>query len=524
MKKYFYILFYFSFLFCFCSEIYSQSFNEKKFPEEIKDILKVLSKNNVIYSSHIGIGGEESPTQKSLEKLSHQDTTLLLSLTNHPNPIIRCYSFRALVLKKYKNFLSLVIEHINDTSMVKCMYADVVFYQQVGDFFIDNVKLKFTNAIDYAMLNGVYLDSIQKYFLDSIVVFIDNKLNYLKNILFHNYFNENYYERIKNIASENIYANVALSKYKKEFDAAIILKNFERIKYDYIHSKNTDTYSNCLFEAISINPDPIFWSTVKEEIINSKIDRKDKNLLKALCKYQNEEAGKLIDSLVKVDIEKDYIKHPFLAVLLYGLENSDYENLIKYKFYLAEKYNITTPEIFLEMASSDSIRTLKFVKNFFTDYENFYYNFSDYRWLVNNNSQRKIVKDILLYRYSSDKNGTCDLVRDLLITNYRYLFFDDFLDAARYLNDERIKNLLLGMLLSKRDVNDEYYNIINAIVSYKEKGLNQKIILNLSENLYLKHKNDYSLKYLISYVLECEKTIGTKEMKDVKDYFPDVNF
>lgn len=525
MKHVLYLFLVFLIIFSLPVMLLPQSYNnEIKLSDDIKEILAKLSKDNTVYSSHIGLGGEESPTQKTLEKLSKKDTLLLLQLTRYSNPVIRCYTFRALINKRYKNILPLVIEHIPDTATVKCMYADVIFMQKVGDFFIDNVKYEYTNAVDYAMSNEVYLDSIQKYLLDSVVIFNNNKLEYLKNILYTNSFNENYYERIKYLASENIYANVALSKYKSESDPEIILKNFENMKFEYIHSKSTGSYYNCLFEAVSINPDTVYWSKVKERIINSKIDRGDRNLVKALCKYQTEEAEKLIDSLVKVDIEEEYIKHPFLAILLYGLESSDSENLIKYKFYIAEKHNVTTPQIFKNMVVADSIRTLTFVNNFFTDYEKFYYNFSDYRWMVYNNSERKIVKDILLYRYNADKNGTCDLVRDLLITNYRRLFFDDYLDAARYVNDERIKNLLLRMLLARRNVDDEYYSIINALISYKDKELNKKLIQNLNDNLYLRYRNVYSLKYLIDYTLECEETIKTKEMINVKNYFPITNF
>ncbi|MBS1493878.1 MAG: hypothetical protein JST55_10215 [Bacteroidetes bacterium] len=524
LNKVYYGLIIFILLFNFNKAQSQYYFDESKLKPEVKEILLKLAKDNKIYSSFIGLVGVESPTQKSLDKLSKQDTTLLISLTRHPNPVIRCYSFRALTNKGFKNFFPLLIEHIQDTSRVECMYADVIFRQKAGDFFIDNVKFEYTNAFDYAMPNQVYLDSLQKYILDSVIIFTDNKLDYLKNILFNKNFNENYYDRIKYIASENIYANVALSKYRREFDAEIILKNFERKKYEYIYSKNTDSYNNCLFEAISINPDTIFWRTVKEKILTSKIERGDKNLVKALFKYQNDESEKLIDSLVKIDIEETYIKHPYLAILLYGLENSANENLLKYKFYIAEKHNITTPQIFNELDASDSIRTLKFVENFFSEYEKFYYNFSDYHWITYNNSERKIVKNILLYRYNIDPNGTCDLIKDLLITNYRYLFFNHYLDAARYINDERIKNLLLGMLLNRRKVDDEYYYIINALISYKDKELTKKMILNLKDNLYLKYKNDYSLKYLIDYAHECEETIKTKEMNDVHDYFPRVNF
>jgi hypothetical protein len=525
MKRILYLCLAFLIILSFPAALLPQSYNsDVKLPDDVKEILIKLSKNNTVYSSHIGIVGQESPTQKSLEKLSKKDTALLIEITRHLNPVIRCYAFRALINKGYKNILPLVIEHIQDTAKVKCVYADVILRQKTGDFFIDNVKYKYTNAVDYAMSNEAYLDSVQKYYFDSVVVFTDNKLEYLKSILYNNSFNENYYERIKYLASENIYANVALSKYKKQFDAEFILKNFENIKYEYIHNKSTDSYNNCLFEAISINPDTIFWSTVKEQIMTTKIEREDKNLVKALCKYHNEESEKLIDSLVKVDIEEGYIKHPFLAIILYGLENSDNEDLIKHKFYIAEKHNITTPQIFKEMAAADSIRTLTFADNFFSEYEKFYYNFGDYRWLTRNNSQRKIVKDILLYRYNADQNGTCDLIKDLLITNYRRLFFDDYLDAARYINNDRVKNLILRMLLTRRDVHDEYYDIVNALISYKDKELTKKLIQNLNDNLYLRHKNDDSVKYLTDYALECEETIKTKEMHDVHDYFPTVNF
>lgn len=492
------------------------NYDGKELSPEIQSIIKKLAKDSTVYSSYIGIVGQESPTQKSLIELSKQDTSVLIKITNYFNPVIRCFAFRSLIEKGYKNFFPIIINHLQDTANVRLHYADVVMYQKAGDFFIDNAIVNYTNAVDYAMKNKVYMDSLQKCILDSIVIFTDNELEYLDQILYHNSFNENYYERINKLAVNNSYANVALAKYKREGDAKIIYDNFENI---VIYNINNFSKS-CLFEAISIFPDEIFWHKIKGYLLSSKkLDRSDKNFCKALFKYQNEEALQLIDSLVKVNEKEDYILHTFLAVLLYGLENSHNENLLQYKFYVAENYNVTTPEIFSEMTKLDSIRTNNFARVFFSRYEEFYYNFSNYNWIAKYGTDRKLVKEIFLYLYAMEPDSTIILAERLLINNYNRLFFDDYLDGIRYIDDVRIKQILVNMLGQKRETNDEYYFIINAIVSYKDKSLVKLAEKNLKSNACLNKKNKYTIQNLLDYLWECERKIQKKEMGNVKNYF-----
>lgn len=90
-------------------------------------------------------------------------TNELIELTCHPAPVIRCYSFWALSKRDSSNLTSIILAHVNDTTLQVNAY--------MGSFYaIFSVKEFFLNVISNEHYNSskVKLSSREKRIVDSL--------------------------------------------------------------------------------------------------------------------------------------------------------------------------------------------------------------------------------------------------------------------------------------------------------------------------------------------------------------------
>lgn len=122
-----------------------------------------ISANEVQYEN-IGMGSQKSPLYQSflsLKKIATNDE--LLQLTQHQNPIVRCYAGWALIDKKYSNLESLFENFVNNDATVLTFNIDIKNDDKISSEFYH----RYWNSID----NKNKSTNPQLFKLDSIVLF-----------------------------------------------------------------------------------------------------------------------------------------------------------------------------------------------------------------------------------------------------------------------------------------------------------------------------------------------------------------
>ena len=138
----------------------------------------------------------------------------LLELLNHPNGVVRSYSFWALSYDTSANLLPIVVKHLSDTSTVTTQFGCIGSRERVGDFFIDVV------TPDYVDLNLKKLTAAEYEYLDSILVYTPTVLNAKERAINRAKLTEVFYGRARELVTNdrNQSALVALAKYRREQD------------------------------------------------------------------------------------------------------------------------------------------------------------------------------------------------------------------------------------------------------------------------------------------------------------------
>lgn len=108
----------------------------KKGDESHDDIIKLIVKENIITSSMIGIGGEEPEQWRRFLKLQNRTDEELIILTNHPNGVVRCYAFHALVMRNHSKCIEIFKIGLADMTYVDTMFGCIKSQTRVRDYFI----------------------------------------------------------------------------------------------------------------------------------------------------------------------------------------------------------------------------------------------------------------------------------------------------------------------------------------------------------------------------------------------------
>ncbi|GAB5464739.1 MAG: hypothetical protein Kapaf2KO_01750 [Candidatus Kapaibacteriales bacterium] len=138
---------------------------------ETSAIVDELQKQNIVMGRAIGDGGERPKQYDNFIKLKSTATIdELLALTNHKNPVVRCYLFWALSYHHLVDLKPIIYSHITDDEEVATMFGCFSLNEKVGDFFINTVTY---GSFD---LKTKKLDSAQFTILDSILINTQNNL------------------------------------------------------------------------------------------------------------------------------------------------------------------------------------------------------------------------------------------------------------------------------------------------------------------------------------------------------------
>lgn len=249
---------------------------------------------------------------------SHEE---LLNLTKHPNGVVRCYSFWALSLKKDINLFSIIKEHINDDEIVNTQFGCMGGQEKVGDFFI---SIATPNYID---LESKKLSENEYKLLDSILIYKDNNLDSKYRAIENAEPSENLYPKIRDLYLKfnNQSALVTLSKYQKDQDIELILKNRENQVKDpesgyYFSYKAIQNFPNLSFI-------PLLEKNLKSTLDDNGYDSEWREMYRAIAIYKNKKALELLKipftNISNQNIKKYHIDFIYDAIIEHQSEIYD---------------------------------------------------------------------------------------------------------------------------------------------------------------------------------------------------------
>lgn len=209
----------------------------------LNEIVNAIAKGNSVESSHFG---KQWKRYEQLKKLATDAE--LVTLTDHKNPAVRCYAFRALAAKQSDQTFKVLVKHLNDASVVSTQSGCIVMDQFVGDYFIYVVNP------DYAE-DGVYkLHTKEREILDSILLNDKSiRLRAKYRAIARLAPTAENYARIRKLvkSDKNGIALGILAKYHKQTDKKLIASFF----------KDDDTQYSALY-AVREFPDDYFFPFV----------------------------------------------------------------------------------------------------------------------------------------------------------------------------------------------------------------------------------------------------------------------
>lgn len=294
--------------------LFGQSkFDQNKISSKTNKIVQKIAKVNELMGSAVSIGGTRPKQYDNfveLEKKASKEE--LIELTNHPNGVVRSYSFWALSHKKNIDLFPIIKNHLNDDELVSTMFGCIVSKEKVGDFFI-NVATP-----EYIDLDSDKMNSNQMKELDSLLIYQPNNLSAIFGAINRAEPTESLYPKIRElvIKEKNQSALVTLAKYQKEQDIDII-KNF-RDDTDKDEGGYYFTYV-AMQQFPRTEYIPLLKSNLDKTLDNTHFSTEWRELYGAIASFKNEEALELLNipftQVQHKHIKKYHIDFIFDAIL-----------------------------------------------------------------------------------------------------------------------------------------------------------------------------------------------------------------
>jgi len=266
---------------------------------EIDQIVNGMAKENVLHAAAVGYAGVRTEQYERFIALKEKATREeLITLTDHTNETVRCYSFRALAARKDSSVFSILIKHLSDTGRVETFSGCIGSFWYVGDY----LYLMLTHS-DWE-LDNYRLTENERQLIDSILAFDSNNVLLVKEGAFMRLKpNLNYYNKVrKMIVEENKReALILLAKFQNQRDAKLIL--------EWLNSEDVDNQIEAL-KAVIYFPDSSFFP-ILSKIHSEEVNKSDelnhqllRELFQALVQYKTNESLKLMELSLKAPDKK----------------------------------------------------------------------------------------------------------------------------------------------------------------------------------------------------------------------------
>ena len=440
------------------------TYNDNSISIKTKKVVTEIEKVNELMSSAVYYEGSTPKQWGNFVELKKNATNEeLIELTNHPNGVVRSYSFWALSNKKDVDLFPIVKNHLNDYQLINTQFGCIGGQKMVGDFFIQVITPPYLD-LDLAKISSKELKE-----LDSLLIYQTNKLSSRYAAIDRAETTVNLYPTIRELVIEenNQRALITLAKYQKEQDIEII-KNFR-------NETNKDeggyffTYS-----AISEFPRPEFIPLL-EKNLNKTLDNTHfshdwKKLYKAIASYKNEKALELLKipftQVQHQKIKKYHIDFIFNAILEFQVpiydellwkiwEEENQVSLQSYKYLLSlnpsKAYELTKRELVdnYELQNSDFIPNLDNV-----EFSEFFHEYLLNIIIANDKElSNKIIKEKI------ENTNVHNLPLFTSKVNQQKRFIEPLFN--------RLENAWNAHI---------YLNLIETLISYKDDAINKRIL------------------------------------------------
>lgn len=293
---------------------YAQSnYDESKISHTIKKTVEKIEEVNELMGSAVYYSGIRPQQWDNFEELKNRASKEeLIELTNHPNGVVRSYSFWALSLRRNVDLFSIVKEHLTDYEVIKTQFGCIGNEEMVGDFFIQIMTSRYIDVYADKM------DAKEMKELDSLLIYQPNKLSSRYDAIDRAEPTESLYPKIRELVIEekNQSALVTLAKYRKEQDIEII-KNF-RADTDKDEGGFYFTYL-AMQQFPRQEYIPRLESNLKKTLDNTHYSMEWRELYKAIASFKNEKSVELLSipftEVQHQNIKKYHIEFVFNAIL-----------------------------------------------------------------------------------------------------------------------------------------------------------------------------------------------------------------
>lgn len=309
--------------------------NEEKLSSKTQAIISDIIEYGEITGPFVG----ELPTKPKqwdnfIELKKNATESELLALMEHPNPVVKCYTYDILVKQKNKNSFEILKNNLKDSITVYTQYGCIGDETRVNDYLINSLFYK------YSLRNDSLIK--QKKELDSLIIFNENLILDYKNELLEKIEpKKKFYTQLKRLAllGENS-AVIALSKFKKKENLSLIIK--------LLNDKKTEIQT-CGLKSVINHPDIVLFNEIRK-IHQQELKKKTgfdyiiiRVLYETIVCFKNLESRKLLEnSILKT---KDFQKDVHFENIWKALKNNPdkiYNGIIeklnfsKYKLYNLE--------------------------------------------------------------------------------------------------------------------------------------------------------------------------------------------
>lgn len=469
------ISFFLSFLILFLSvSCYGKNdYDASKISNKTNRIVKKIEKVNFLMGSAVGVAGRTPKQFENFEELKkNASVEELIMLTNHPNGVVRCYSFWALLRLKNIDLFSIVKNHLGDDTIVQTQFGCSGDYEKVGDFYIQLVTTDYEDEDD-ENVNTKLLNERQLKELDSLLIYSENNLSMRFDAISKAEPTEALYPKVRDlvIKENNQSALVTLSKYKNPNDIELILKNRDKDQNDDGESGYFYT-----FRAIQNFPDSHFFPFLEkrlyETLDNDHFSNEWLELYSAIAAYKNQKALELLKvPFTKVkhqNIKEYHIKFVYEAILAFKCEL--YNDLL---WKIWQDDHIITLEGFEYLLKLNSNKTLELSKRELLPN----YQIKDIETIPKTSKNmftENLEETMLNFILINDKLLAYNLISDKIETA-SVNDFEMYCAKITELKDHFFIKVLFKRLKTE-DNPHVYLQIIETLISFKDKSLNKKIL------------------------------------------------
>ena len=447
-----------------CHLFAQNNFDSNQISNQTKKIVKKIEKKNQLMDSAVGFSGYKPKQWENFEELkARASKSELIELTNHPNGVVRSYSFWALSHDSNIDLFSIVKKHLTDNELIYTQFGCIIMEEKVGDFFI------MVMTPEYVDLESKKLNQKELYELDSLLIYLPNKLSSKFGALNRAEATNKIYPKIRELVvmEKNQNALVTLAKFQKDQDIEII-KNF------ISNTKNIRRSHYFTYSAISEFPNQAFIPLLEENLINTLDDThystEWRALYKAIASYKNEKAVSLLTipfhKVQHKNIKKYHIEFVFNAIMEY--QDPMYDKLLWKIWEEENQISVQSYKYLLSLNPSRAYELTK--KELIPEYQ---IQASDFRPNLENVVSSENLKEYFLNVLMTNDKRLSNKIIAHQIENANV--HDIYLFNSK-VNKQKIFIEPIFSRLEEESNPHIYFDLIETLINFKDDTINMRIL------------------------------------------------